>query len=278
MYPGRSSFLVRPILALITASIAGSAAAQHNPFLGKDEFPQFRQLSGLSGGGYGLDLDGWGSLSGATAFSTPIGIALGHDQFRLTGNETYYSSSQINFPRGSNPFATGKASFMYGHTFGQFNLAYSYFVKSDKGDASTNLQLSYVPKNPNEPALSVGVQDIVGHGGAAGTGIPGDTDLSRSLFAAATYSFPVGGTPLYVSGGWGTRRFDKGFASASYQLFGPLRLWGEYDGFGLNEGVLLGYRPNSFDADMHKQHSFEADLLLGLVRGRYPTVGLTLGF
>jgi hypothetical protein len=247
--------------------------AQRNPFLGKDQFPQFRQLSGLSGGGYGLDANGWGSLSGAVAFSTPLGYALGHDQFRLGLGETSFSSGNISAHE-----TTGKAFVTYGHSFGDVNVAYSYFVKSKFGDASSDLQLSYAPKNASNPGFSVGVQDIKGSGGAAGTFIPGDKDLSRSLFAAATFSVPVGSTPLYFSGGWGTRRFDKGFASASYQLASPLRLWTEYDGWGFNEGVLLAMRPNGLDSEGQPKHAFEADLLLGMIRGRFPTASLTIGF
>lgn len=262
------------VLAPALLGIAGTAAAQ-NPFVGFDHFPQFRQLSGLSGGGFGLDPDGWGSLSGATAYSSPIGYALGHDQVRIQGGETFFSWHHFTHKN-----STGKANFMYGHTFGNINIAYSYFVKSFEGDASTNLQLSYFSKNRNEPGFSVGVQDIAGHGGSAGAGDPGDNRSSRSFFAAATMPIPVStnGAPIYLTGGWGTRRFGKGFASASYQVYGPARLWTEFDGWGFNEGVLFTVRPSGTTEEGEGQRSFEADILLGVIRGKYPTVSVTLGF
>lgn len=263
-------------VAFVVTALCSSALGQTRPFLGEAHFPQFRQVSGLSGGGYGLDLDGWGSLDGPTALSTPLGVALGHDQVRATGNDTFF---------GFNSFAhansTGKIGLMYGHTFGSFNLAYTYFIKSNAGDASTNLQLSYDPHNAAIPNVSFGVQDIVGNGGSAGQFQPTDNESSRSFFGALTYKVPIGptgSTPLYLSGGWGTRRFGKGFASATYQLAGPLRIFTEFDGFGFNEGFLLAYRNHGMNDEDQPQHAFEADLMLGLIQGHYPTVGVTLGF
>ncbi len=268
-------------LAMVGAALAGIVAvcSAQNPFFGRNEFPQFRQISGLSGGGYGLDLDGWGSLSGATAFSTPLGIALGHDQVRLGADVTQFSLNHLSGSFSNNRYGSSKAFFTYGHSFGdELSVAYSYFVKSYRGDASTDLQVSYKPKGQDQVSISAGVQDIVGDGGSAGANIPGDTDTSRSIFGAITTHVPLGNNPLYLTGGWGSRRFDKGFASSSYQIIGPFRLWTEYDGFGFNEGILLAGRVHNTTEEGGPAHGFEANLMLGFIRGRYPTAALTLGF
>lgn len=274
----RSSILptMRRTLFALPLFACSAVALCQNQFTGEDQFPQFRSLSGLSGGGYGLNYKGWGSTSGATAYSTPIGYALGRDQFRVSGVETAFKLHPIN-----DQTSTGKASFMFGHTFGErVNLAYSYFVKSNHGDASTNLQLQLIPNHPQDPSFSIGVQDIGGHGGSAGEGAPTDKRSSRSFFGVVTTPVPTtpGGKPLYISGGWGTRRFGKGFASASYQLATPLRIWAEYDGFGVNEGILLTYRPNGTDEEGNDKRAFEANLLLGLAKSKWPTLAITLGF
>jgi len=280
VYTMQMSFCKITAVGVAFASLLGLANAQKNPFVGANEFPQFRQISGLSGGGYGLDLDGWGSLEGATAFSTPLGISLGHDQFRLGGNDTAFSINHLPNTVSDSHYGTGKAFITYGHSFGQLNATYSYFVKSGAGDAVTNLQLSYSSGKANEPSLSVGVQDIVGNGGSAGQGVTGDSETSRSIFGAVTVPVAfTSGPPLYLSGGIGSRRFDKGFVSASYRVLYPVRLWTEFDGFGFNEGLLFAYRSsNGVNEEGNKQHAFEADLLLGFIRGRYPTVGLTIGY
>jgi hypothetical protein len=272
------SFRKTSAVGVVLVAFVGIANAQKSPFIGKNEFPQFRQISGLSGGGYGLDADGWGSLDGATAFSTPLGIALGHDQFRIDGADTAFSLNHL--PRGisNDPRGTAKAFLSYGHSFGELNFAYTYFVKSGEGDSVTNLQVSYSRGRTYDPAVSFGVQDLVGNGGSAGQGIPGDSETSRSFFGALTVPVALNGEPLFLSGGYGSRRFQKGFASASYRFWGPFRGWTEYDGFGINEGLLVGYRSRGLTEDGAKQHAFEADLLLGFIRGRYPTIGLTVGY
>ncbi len=257
-----------------TIFLATLGRGQQNPFLGRSEFPQYRQISGLSGGGYGVDLKGRGSLTGPTAFSTPLGVALGHDEVRLGGGDTGFSFQHLPDRFANTSRGSGKAFLTYGLSFRNVNFAYSYFLKSFRGDAATNLQASYYSGKKNTPSVSVGVQDIVGHGGSAGDGVAGDSDSSRSLFAAATMPIlAVKGEPVYLTAGWGTRRFGKGFSSASYRLSQPLRLWAEYDGFGFNEGILVSYQTKGF-----KRRPFEANLLLGVIRGRYPTVALTIGF
>jgi hypothetical protein len=265
-------------VTISSLSILAVAACAQNPFGGVDGFPQFRQISGLSGGGYGLDIDGWGSLGGATAFSTPLGIALGHDQVRVGGGDTAFSWKYFPKRFEDDSHGSGKAFFTYGHSFDdQFTLTYSYLVKSFKGDASTNLQMAYKPRGQDSISTSLGVQDLIGNGGSALNG-PTQNDLSRSIFGAVTYKVPTGSTPVYVSAGYGSLRFDKGFANASYRVLYPVRLWAEYDGFGFNEGLLISYRSHERSEDSPATHAFEADLCLGVIRGRYPTAAITLGF
>lgn len=271
------SFLLRTrhfilIVGVLWVSVAVPAFGQ-NALAGPDQFPQFRTLSGLSGGGYGLDWNGWGSLSGPTAYSTPISYVLGHDQFRLTGAETYFNARPI-----SDSSTTGKASLMYGHSFSRYNVAASYFVKSGKLDHALNVQVQMSPDTALGVSYSIGVQDIRGHGGSSGQFFVGDTRTSRSVFGAATIPVQIGKTLAYVSGGVGTRRFQKGFGSVSCPVARSIRLWVEHDGYAFNEGFLIGYTAKGSDQEPRRSKRFEADLVLGLVKSRYPTVALTVGF
>lgn len=255
------------------AFAAAVAAPAKGPFLGPNQFPQFRTLSGMSGAGFGLDFEGFGSLNGPTAFSTPIAYVLGHNQFRLTAGETLFDKHKINHTT-----LAGKASLQYGATFGRFNIDAGVLVKSGRFDTAINAQVQYIPSSERSTSFSVGVQDIRGKAGSAGEDVPGDSESSRSIFGVVTQPFTLANRTVFFSGGIGTRRFQKGFASLSGQLTGPVRLWAEYDGFGFNEGILLAAGGAKLGDSYAKRKGEEADLMIGFARGRYLTAALTIGF
>lgn len=242
--------------------------AQHQPNVGVNQFPQYRQLSGLAGGGYGLNFDGRSSLDGPTAFSTPIAYVLGHDEFRLATTSESFNSA----PAFGIGVSNGKALISHGHTFGQFNIMASDVFKSHDLDQAYSLQAGIIPLHHERFGFSIGVQDILGQGGSAGNGLPTDRHSSQSVFAVTTYRIDTQRRPIYISAGIGTRRFGKSFKSASYQFLKPLRGWVEYDGFGFNEGILLtGHTGRG-------RQSLEVNGNIGLIRGRYFTFGGGIGF
>ena len=244
------------------------ARAQGEPFLGKNKYPQFRQLSGLSGDGYGLDEEGRRSSGGATAFSTPIAYVLGHDQIQLGVSSESFTSA----PAFGIGVANGKGVIAYGHTFGQFNIMASDLLKSHDLDQAYSLQVGITPAKHQRLAFAVGAQDVTGTGGSAGAGLPTDRSSSRSLFAVTTYRTEAWRHPLYLSAGIGTHRFAQAFASASSQLARPLRTWLEYDGWGFNEGILLTGHAGRGRAKT------EFNGTLALIRGRYFTMAVGVGF
>jgi hypothetical protein len=228
-------------LAIVAAPGRGQLILQ-----GPDHFPEFRGLSGLAGGGFGTDALGRLSLSGPTAYSTPTAYVLGHDRCFL----------MIDSIAGHRGFVLGGKGFqtlvgMVGHTVGHLNIAFSDMVLTGQGDQAYNLQIEYVPSPMRLPdgsvrfphaIFSAGIQDIGGGGGSAGDRLPGDTRSSRTVFGVVTYRMGDAERSPYVSAGVGTRRFMKGFVSASYQVLPPVRLWVEYDGFGTNFGALTTCR------------------------------------
>ena len=268
-------------LFLIASGIAFSQVP--NGILGYDQFPPFRGVSALAGSTYGTDKEGYVTLSGATAFSTPTAFVLGHDQVQMALSEMSHDGAPTFVEsRGKNvAFAT------YGHTFGSFNVAVSDLIKSHFLDQSFNLQVEYITPKPEPWAVSVGVQDWRGGGGAAGDKEPGNTLSSRSFFGVVTYRFDTGHTPdvtvpegaedtvrrpLFVSLGIGTRRFFHPFGSASYQVVHPMRVWIEQDGFGVNEGVLFATKAGP------GKRAPRLSLLLGYVKERYFVWGAGMGF
>src|SRR5579862_2630816 len=144
--------------------LSSAAPAQQNPFLGANQYPQYRNISGLAGGGYGVDALGYASLSGPTAYSTPTAYVLGHDQFRLGIGKISFDSD----PDWNSNHSNGKGIVTFGHTFGQFNFTFTDLFKSLSRDQAYNLQIAYQPSKHAVLVPSIGVQDLLGHGGSAG--------------------------------------------------------------------------------------------------------------
>ena len=254
------------LAALLLVGISSSAFAQ-GELAGEDKFPQFRGLSGLAGGGFGVDPDGRASLTGATAFSTPIAHVLGHRQWRI-GFSSISRNDEFTLDFGGGN-ATGVL--MYGHSFPGLNIALSDMFLSSIGDQAINLQAQFAPSAESRANFSVGVQDISGDGGSSGTGVPGDDKSSTSIFGVATFRATEGENPLWISAGFGTRRFRNGFANASIAVAKPARIWAEYDGFDPNFGATFTFRTGSEDRPT------EFTILVGVVK-KYPTVAFGLGF
>ncbi len=255
-------------LDTIFLPIPADANSGNDPFLGANQYPQYRNISGLSGGGFGINASGYGSLTGATAFSTPIAYVLGHGEIRILGAKMTFGGLNLN-----SDHSNGSGVFMIGGTIGHVNAAFTDFIKSSQWDQALNLQLGFIPSAKNRFAFSIGVQDIIGHGGAAGIFQKGDSASTRSLFAVSTYRAETRKRPIYFTLGIGTRRYRKSFASVSTRIARPLRGYIEYDGFGFNEGLLY---------TMKLSHSsilpVETDFGFLLIRGRYPTLSIGFGF
>jgi len=254
-------------LALMLPSF--TAFALDDPTAGPENFPHFRNISALAGSVFGADARGFSSLSGPTALSTPVAHVLGHNQFRLAGGAMSFSSS----PELSSSNSNGTFYLMYGATLGRFNVAISPMFLSRGGDRSFNLQAQLIPEDTSHVAFSVGVQDIEGGGGSAGEGFPADDGKSsRSFFGVATYRVDTAKSPVYISAGVGTRRFRAAFASVSHQIAQPVRIYAEYDGFGINDGILFSWKSGA------AKRSPEVNAGIGFVRSRYFTLMAGVGF
>lgn len=230
---------------------------------GPDNFPQFRGVSALPGGGICLMPDGNPGANGALAFSTPIGFALGHYRLNFGASVVSNSGKFVGFrnSKGENE-GNGTAYVIGGAELGSAGRAsVSFMVLSSFGDNAWNIQ--YQPGQQKGPVwYSVGVQDVFGHGGSAGESIPGDSETSRSFYGVATGLI---GENTYVSLGTGSRRFSKGFFNASTNIGRDYKGMVEHDGFNWNYGIACTLGTDRDD----RARGFT--VFLGYVRGKYLT-------
>lgn len=247
------------------------AASAQSELAGRHQYPQFRTLSGLPGGGFGVLPSGKPGVAGAAALTTPIGYTLGTGDYALGAFNTGSNLNpfEFDFAGNSREQTNGTGFFMFGLSHKGFRLTSGVTLLSTHGDTAFNFQLS--PPNLGKLGVAVGVQDLSGGGGASGTFFSGDKDSSRSLYGVATYEFAQ---RAYVSLGVGDRRFHGGFGNVSVPITERARAMVEYDGFNFNGGVFYGtgkgLRVGPNDARS------ELGFFLGLVRGKYATIGATL--
>ena len=230
-----------PLTALLL--LFGSMGAQADdpptsraePTAGPFAYHQLRTYSAVSGAGFGVDEDGYLSLSGPVAYSTPVANTLGHNRWHLGGDQYSFST---------NPVFTGAAGnwdfFLgYGFTVGHFNIFVSDNFVNEQFTQAFNIQFQYVPPKKSRwrrLALAAGIEDI------------GDTTKtvdnigaqvsSFSYFGVATYRIDAGRYPIHLTLGTGNRRFAPLYGSVTMQIARPLRLWSEEDRFGNVSGLL----------------------------------------
>ncbi len=254
------------------AVLSLSALSMSQSFSGKDQFPQFRHLSGLSGGLSGVDRLGKPSHLGAMAISTPIGYALSDFHFSFAF-DAMSKDRTIRFPRRRREVDTdstlvGTVGFKtpYG------NLAVGGMVLSGVGDSVLNVQWQLPIKN-EKVGVSIGAQDLFSTGGSAGESNKNDEDTSRSFFIAATTEVQPG---LHVSLGTGTRRFEGVFGNASYNIAPRLKGIVEYDAFGWN--VAASYSLGAIPGLGIPERPATPALSMGLIKGKKAFWALSIAF
>lgn len=267
-------------LAAFASLVACGAMSQAQAELsGRDRFPQFRGLSGLSGGGFGVTREGKPSFAGAMTYTTPIGYTMG-------GTSIAFGAGLISIDRsfrfgGFSESTTTRDGNGTGFVLGGFNLpgagrvAAGFSLLSGLGDNISTLQFS--PNLEGRIQFSAGCQDMGGSGGSAGEGRPGDSDSSRSFYAAATSEVTQG---VFLTAGAGTRRFQKGFGSLSAQISPKFKALVEHDGWNLNFGVAYNpgplYKVDNWDAA--RVRTAELTMFAGLIQGRYAGWSVVVSF
>jgi hypothetical protein len=259
---------MRRIIAL--SLFACSCAAYSQNLAAPGQYFQFRKMSSLSGGGFGVMTNGDPSISGALSFSTPIGYSLGGDYYQIgVGSRSDNNAPQfINLnSHGHNP-SSGDAEAMAGLStdFGHFTFGYE--VVSYQKDTVVHLQYQ-LPIKSKDLGVSIGAQNLLNRqeGGAF---------ESRSFFAVGTYQYQTGD---HISVGYGDGRFHGPFANTDYLIGSKLKATLEYDTFEFNPGLAYSFgRIKGLGDVAHNFDNNETTLFVGYLNFHYCTVGLSFVF
>ncbi|MHB8635485.1 MAG: hypothetical protein ACYC96_03320 [Fimbriimonadaceae bacterium] len=261
-------------LAVVGFAVAACASLAQTNLKGPHEYPQFRSLSGLPGGGFGVRPDGTPAFDGAMTFSTPIGYSLNNWNGTLTAANTsdywFFRLPHIAGNHGSDD-SLGKFSGCGGVSLRALgSISGSFMVVSSFLDTEFNLEYQ-APLFYKNVGIGIGVQDVAGTRYDRATGLPGQLS-SQSFFGAVTVPLKGG---VYVSGGWGTRRFYRGFASVSVPIGDRFKAVLEEDGLGVNEAV--AWNPKAAGSYKLFGREISTTTMVGLVDSHYAFWSLNFG-
>jgi hypothetical protein len=267
-----------PTQRLITLAFGLTAIATvqaQAKFASHGEYAQFRSLSGLSGGGYGVDENGHITIKGAFSFSTPVAYSLRGGAVSLTlGNTSFDGKLRFFEKERANDFGfksngTGSANVGIDTSFGRFTLG---MVVVSGGFENAYSFLYTPPQKDQKVTFAVGAQGLFAAGGFIGPGFADNTaDRSTSVFGVGTWKIDE---RTHVSAGIGTSRFRNGFAGISYGFTDGIKGFAEYDGFDWNAGV--GFSMGSMKLTKDRTAKFTGTL--AIVAHKYAAWSINIGF
>jgi hypothetical protein len=262
-------FELRVVAQVCALAVATIASSQDPNLFGPNRFPQFRDMGGLSGSGFGVNSSGLVSTTGVVSLSTPIGFALGGYNLVVggAGRSQNASFQWVNTGKTqTNQKSDGTAQFIYGFDTNYGRIAISHMLLSSQLDSVQNLQWQ-LPIGNEFFGVSSGVHNITRRPHAAVDSLPiADSKNSRSYFLAGTYQTEQGHS---ITLGKGDTRYRGLFGSFNYQQSEAIRFFGEYDTFNWNYGVTWGQQAGQ------GQHFF---VTLASVAGKYSTWTLNYAF
>lgn len=266
---------MRPLTAALFLAISSFALADGTELLGPNRFPQFRDMSGLSGSGFALDASGKVSTRGAIALSTPIGYTLEHGRYVLGFASRSHNMrfAWINSGNANANKSDGTGQMILGFRLFGGNLALSHMILSTELDSVQHVQWSPQNNGANGWGWSVGVHNATQRGHAAGDGFPAaDAKNSLSVFFAGTKTL---GEDDIVTLGVGTTRYKGLFGSYNHQLSERAKFFIENDTFNWNYGISYGIPMPYKSYGGTDSHLF---ITAGYVRGKLATWMLNYAF
>ena len=220
-------------VAVALLAMATSAIAYRRPSNGvPGHIPnyQYTNVAPLPGAGVAIDSQGKLNGEGAMQVNIPVAYTPGWGYVSLTDFEGEHPIKTADtFDNGSTIVGAG---FFSKHRMFLSAMQVSGVWHEAKAVSG---QVSLFDETAKLPALSVGVQDLLGK-----------EPNGHSEYFVLTKSFALNGQKLYGTAGYGSGRFlDKPFAGISMPISGRFNFVSEWDGFQLNNGI--GWRPDGKD-------------------------------
>lgn len=206
------------------------------------EYYEFRYLSGLPGGGFGVTPQGRVGFDGAIQLNVPAAYTPYWGNYMLGFWSASTEPGEIHLDTaGPNVNGTGLVAAGFGRPGRGIYLA--HMPTAEGSEAASHIQVQLTPDTFDKPAFAVGVVDIANRRDRYADLI-GKDGFSRSFYGVATGRLGSDERFVYVTLGFGNGRFNnRVFGGISWPATSRLTVFGEYDGFNFNAG--LAFSPQS---------------------------------
>lgn len=232
----RDTQTCRVALSVILLAVCVAFAGAQEEF---QEFPEFRYVSALPGGGWGVTPDGVPGFDGALQINVPVAYTP-HRGAIVGYSSASFDSSPVLATGGSECNGTGVIGLGFGKSghglyFSEMPTANRF--ESSFGEPAQNVQQQLMPEGRSQPAVAFGIQDIF-ENRSRYRSAPLQLHNTDSPYVVATRQFELSQRPLYVTLGLGWGRFHSTvIGGASWRAAEKVTVMAEYDGFNPNAGV-----------------------------------------
>ena len=214
----------------------------------EDPSPQYRNIAPLPGGGIALNSEGEPDGFGAMQINIPVAYTPGWGFAELGIYKGTHGVHENDNSNGSGVLSMGFFGFPRVYMSG---MQVSHIWSESKAVSG---QVFLMPETDRQPALSLGVQDILFK-----------EKNNRAVYGVMTKAFQLGKQDIFATAGYGGGRFlNRPFGGLSTPIGDKFNFATEWDGFQLNAGV--GWRPGGRNGHITilGARNFRAGWLVGI--------------